>query len=565
MQEKIIEIKTCKQCNSSFKITDKDIEFYKKVSPKFNGKIFEIPTPTLCQDCRQQRRLAFRNERKLYKRKCAKTGENIISIFSPDKKLKVYSQKVWWSDEWDAFDYWINFDFEKWFFEQFNNLQLNVPVQALNNKLVENCDFVNDCVSCKDCYMIYDSIHSENSFYSYTLRDWDNCVDTAYCDKCYNSYELLECWWNSHNLFFSFKTSKSNNSYFLYNCMKCEECIWCTNLIDKKYHIFNKQYDKNLYFIEKEKLFKKWFDYIREKYEKIVKTCFKKYMFWYANENVYWDNMFYSKNCNECYDSNHLEDCKYVYTAMQVKDSYDIYLFWKNLDLSYESIAIWENSSKILFSNSCSIDCYNILYSKDLFWCKNCFWCIGLKNKEYCILNKQYTKEKYNKLVPKIIEKIKADWKWWEFFPESISQFWYNETVANEYYPLTKQEVLEKWFNWSDYEATLPKVEKIILASKLPKNIADIPDDILNWTVECEVSKKPFRIIKQELEFYRKYNIPIPKKHPDQRHLDRVWKRNPRKLYDRKCDKCWTQMKTTYNLDREEMVYCEECYNEEVY
>ena len=108
-------------------------------------------------------------------------------------------------------------------------------------------------------------------------------------------------------------------------------------------------------------------------------------------------------------------------------------------------------------------------------------------------------------------------------------------------------------------------VYKIIPANKLPDSISDIPDDILNWAIECEVTKKPFRIIKQELEFYRKHNLPIPRKHPDQRHLDRMSLRNPRKLFDRNCDKCWVNMKTTYSTDREEKVYCEECYNKEVY
>jgi hypothetical protein len=93
-------------------------------------------------------------------------------------------------------------------------------------------------------------------------------------------------------------------------------------------------------------------------------------------------------------------------------------------------------------------------------------------------------------------------------------------------------------FNWSTYEAPFPKVEKIIPASKLPDNISDIPDDILNRAIECEITKKPFKIIKQELEFYRKHNLLIPRRHPDQRHLDRVSLRNPRKLFDRKCDKC---------------------------
>jgi CxxC-x17-CxxC domain-containing protein len=124
---------------------------------------------------------------------------------------------------------------------------------------------------------------------------------------------------------------------------------------------------------------------------------------------------------------------------------------------------------------------------------------------------------------------------------------------------------LQHLYKRSDYEAPLPKVEKIIPASKLPESITDIPDDILNRAIECEITKKPFRIISQELEFYRKHNLPIPKRHPDQRHLDRMKLRNPRKLYDRKCDKCGVDMKTTYSPERPEIVYCEDCYNKEIY
>jgi hypothetical protein len=70
MQEKVLEIKICKQCNLNFDITDKDFEFYDKISPIFNSEKFQIPKPKFCPDCRQQRRFAFRNERNLYKRKC---------------------------------------------------------------------------------------------------------------------------------------------------------------------------------------------------------------------------------------------------------------------------------------------------------------------------------------------------------------------------------------------------------------------------------------------------------------------------------------------------------------
>jgi hypothetical protein len=155
--------------------------------------------------------------------------------------------------------------------------------------------------------------------------------------------------------------------------------------------------------------------------------------------------------------------------------------------------------------------------------------------------------------------------EWGEFFPSSMSPFGYNETVAQEYYPLSRSEATKGGvFQWSDYEAPFPKVEKIIPASKLPEDIAKIPDDILNWAIECEVTKRPFRIIKQELEFYRKHNLPIPRRHPDQRHLDRMALRNPRKLFERKCDKCHEVMITTYAPERPEKVYCESCYEKVV-
>jgi len=121
-----------------------------------------------------------------------------------------------------------------------------------------------------------------------------------------------------------------------------------------------------------------------------------------------------------------------------------------------------------------------------------------------------------------------------------MSTFPYTSSVAADYYPLDKQEGINLGYNWSDYEVPFPKVEKIIPASKLPSNIQEIPDDILNWAVECEITKKPFRIIKPELDFYRKHNLPIPKKHPDQRILENT-------------------------PERKEVVYCEECYNQNLY
>jgi hypothetical protein len=66
--ENIVETKKCRISGEEFIITDKDLEFYDKVSPIFGGKKYSIPSPTLCPDERARRRYAYRNNRHVYLR-----------------------------------------------------------------------------------------------------------------------------------------------------------------------------------------------------------------------------------------------------------------------------------------------------------------------------------------------------------------------------------------------------------------------------------------------------------------------------------------------------------------
>ena len=561
--------KICKKCSINFEITNSDLEFYKKISPKFPSPqpsplqgegveqiIFEIPAPTLCPECRQQRRLAFRNERKLYKRKCDATGENIISIYSPDKELKVYSNNFWWSDKWNELDYWVDFDFSKSFSEQFRELQLEVPRLAIINwEWDDNSEYTNHSYYQKNCYLVFEAWYNEDSIYWNTVWNSKKCIDCSFAynsEQCYQSISINNC----NKCFYSQRLKDCYNCYYCMDCQNSKNCFWSRNLINKEYVIYNKQVTK-----EEFKNFLKNNQKPEEKYlpKKIVKN-----LNIISSENSIWDDIENAKDSTEIYNCLNVENVKYSSSLTWAKNSYDYDVWWEDAENMYEVHCSWR-SYNIMFSNIIWAPSSDIYYSDNLIACKNCFWCISLKNKEYCIFNKQYTKEEYNKLVAKIVEYMKTSWEWWEFFPANLSPFWYNETVAKEYFPLEKEKILEQNFNYSEYEPPFPKVEKIIQAKKLPKNISDIPDDILNWAIECEISKKPFRIIKLELEFYRKHNLPIPKKHPDVRHSERMKLRNPRKLFDRNCDKCGVKMKSTYSSDIEEIVYCEKCYNKEIY
>ena len=137
-----------------------------------------------------------------------------------------------------------------------------------------------------------------------------------------------------------------------------------------------------------------------------------------------------------------------------------------------------------------------------------------------------------------------------------------------DYFPLTREQALSQGFKWSDYQAPAPQAQKVITAElmqKLPDNIQNTPDDITNWALTCESTGKIYKIIKQELAFYRAHNIPIPRKHPDQRHKERMALRNQRKLWQRACEKCNIAIQTSYAPNRPEIVYCEKCYQNIVY
>ena len=156
---------------------------------------------------------------------------------------------------------------------------------------------------------------------------------------------------------------------------------------------------------------------------------------------------------------------------------------------------------------------------------------------------------------------MKTTNEWGEFFPTALSPYAYNETVANEYFPMPKEQVIEKGFTWRDPDQKDYQKQTF----NLPDNLNEISDKILNEILACTTCGKNYKITSHELKFYHQFNLPIPRKCNDCRHNDRIVLRNPRKLFDRKCSKCQSDIYTTYTPDRPEVVYCEKCYLKEVY
>ncbi len=565
--EKIIQTKQCKQCWASFEITDKDLEFYDKISPVFGWKKYQIPSPTLCPDCRQQRRMAFRNERKLYRRKCDLTGKSVISIYHPESGYSICDKNYWRSDQWDPMKYGKDFDASKSFFSQFEKLRKETPNVALYNVNSVNSEYANHCLDTKNCYMIFGSYSVEDSLYGEWMADVKSSMDLLWgtaLEACYECVDLH----SSYKLFWCEKCTDCSESYFLHNCNSCRNCVGCINLVNRSYCIENVQYTKQEYFQKLSEMkidTTSWIQAYKDHFATLTKVAVHKYADLIHCEDSTGDNLESTKNCQCCFDIKEARDCKYsTHGWFVLNDTYDSYGVGANASLLYETVDTGLDENKVAFT-------IVVYQSTEAYYCVNChgchniFWCIGLRNKEYCIFNKQYTKDEYEKLVPQIIEKMIVDKERWEFFFPQFSPFAYNETIASDYYPSDRDEVIAKWFKRLDQETSLPYAGKLLKAQDIPDSITMVSDDILQQVIECEISKRPFRVVKQELDFYRKHNLPLPTKHPDVRHTERTKLRNPKQLRDRKCAECGSDIKTSYSPERPEIVYCEQCYNKEIY
>jgi len=269
--------------------------------------------------------------------------------------------------------------------------------------------------------------------------------------------------------------------------------------------------------------------------------------------------------------------------------------------------------------------------SRDCIGCAFCFGCANLRNKEYYIFNRPYTKEQYFQELTQILQdgsyqaleaaKERA-YKVWRQYPYKYMLSWHNRDAtgdlistsksvkscfnvvdvedsaycqdivlgvrdSQDFFPLNnKEEAAQKGYLWRDPETR--EYQITVDAKDLPDNIRDAPDNIVKEIIKCLSCGKAYRTIQMELDFLRRMSLPAPRICPNCRYLERIKHRNPPRFYHRRCtcggstsdngiysnatdhpshsinQQCPNEFETSFAPDRSEIVYCEECYQNEV-
>ncbi|PIZ73391.1 hypothetical protein COY07_02085, partial [Candidatus Peregrinibacteria bacterium CG_4_10_14_0_2_um_filter_43_11] len=536
----------------SFNVTEQDRQFYAQI---------QVPEPQFCPDCRRHRRLAFWPFGVLQKRKCDFSGESIISSFSPDCRFSIYKRDYWFSDKWVAPEQEV--DLHRSFFDQLYELQVKTPHFHQLGKNNINSDYADDIWDSKNIYLSRSMATCEDLCYCYRVLYCKDSIDLSYCYTMEQSYECTYCF-KCFNVKFSLDSHDCSDSYFLYDCRGCRNCFMCWNLRNKEYAIFNKSYSKNDY-EEKIKSLqlgsRKFLEELKRRFQEHVKSdSYHKNDHNVNIQNCTGNYIVNCKNCREAYFMEDAEDAAFVLRSPQIKTCYDGVGLFRS-ELCYE-ICQSTDLHNVQFACYC-VDCHDCQYIDQCFNCQNCFGCVGLRRKRYCILNKQYTKEEYERMVERIVERMVEAGEYGEFFPYRMAYNGFNLSLAAFYYHETEESIQAKG---GYFEAEPESHAQGVEANQLPDRSEDILDNFIGKPILCSKTGKPYNFIKKELDFYRHHHLPLPIFYPEERNRVRYKQLSPFGGRTTDCFQCHKTITVYYPEDYGyKKVLCEECYLNEVY
>jgi hypothetical protein len=576
------ESRNCQNCKQDFVIYPEDSLFYERIS---------VPPPTFCPDCRMARRMNFRNLRSLYRRTCGLCNKSIITMYHSDDPAPVYCTECWQGDGWDARDYAQEIDWARPFLEQWRELFQKVPRYPLwkPGGAMQNSEYTNYSIDNKNCYLSYSVVRCEDTFYSENIDDSKQCGDCLYVKGGELCYENIDSNKNSHCAY-TFQCRDSIDSWFIFDCANSQNCFMSANLRNGRYvfrgeQISREEYMKRMADIDTEN--PETIQELKKEFRELIKKSIHRYAYILQSPGAIGEQVQNSREVFYGFNVYNAENIRYGARVLGGKDLVDVYGS-SEAELSYEGVASSFGVANSRFCFLCDNTTSDITYCALCKGVTNCFGSIAIKKKSYCILNKEYSKEEYEALVPKLITHMNErpyvdakgrEYRFGEFFPFEFAPFAYNETVAHDYFPVDEALANERGYQWKgkdlrDYKITID-------AASWNAKPSEVSDEITKEIIGCINQGNPetqcttaFRITPDELVFLRRMKVSFPKQCPNCRHYERLATRAPMRLHQGACTcavsihghevPCGTAFETPWDSEHIANLYCEQCYQQEV-
>jgi len=552
------EIRQCNKCQTDFLLEQNDFSFYEKM---------KVPVPKICPDCRFKMRAMWRNETTLYSgRKCNLCQKSVITMYNPKSPYKIYCYECFYSEKWNPKDYAMEYDMSRPFFDQLGEFFKKVPKINLGISVGDgqniNSEYVNMAGGCKNCYLVFNTSPAEDLMYSRGVKKGLDSSDIYFgvsLERCYECINVQD----SANTLWSQNVSGCVDSQFILNGSGLTNCFGCVNLRNKSNCFLNEQLSHEEYKIRVNEIrgsYKK-IEEFKKQFEKFRKTLPRRANNNLKSVNSVGDYLTECRNVHNSFEVAKSENCRHLFSSKIIKDSLGTIGFGTQSELLLEVVATGYCSNVI--GSYWPENSSNIMYSFDIRNCQDCIGCDALKSSKYSIFNKSYEKEEYEKIKAHIVKELTELGIHGLMMPIEIAPFAYNESIAEDNLPLSKEEALKEGYRWED-DIQMTRGKETLLPESIPDNIKDVADDITKEILRCMSCERNYKITEQELVFYKKMILPVPRKCFYCRYQNRIKRRGSFKFFKRNCDNCGRETHTNLTKEDAPIMYCEKCYQQEV-
>ena len=549
--------RVCAITGEKWMMTEEEIGWYRK---------FNVPPSKYSPSARIKLVMGYFVVFDMWYNKHADTGAPIISTTHPASGIRVLPDLEWFNR--DFISHGQNLQASNSFFDQLYALSRRVPVAATFNYKVPENSVAFISFGDQDSYFVL-ACKSKRSFFCGNAHDVEDSAELVAVENVRQSYAVV----HSQRIFncrFLLECYDCINSHFLFDCRNCEFCFGATNQRNKKYLWFNEQLSKEEWerrFAEIDLRSREALDEIQQHFSELMQTQ----TVWPENFNV------------NAVDSSG----EYIIESTDVRDGYYIMRGCRNLDNSCYAFGLPSHDCYTVCAPIGASDCYygigqeqcsqvrfalsilarnmNTEYCNVCFDCENCFGCIGLRHKKFCILNKQYTEEEYWKVLDELKCAMLDRGEYGELPPMKFGTQHWSGSGARVLYGASKDECLK--LGAVDFPVGAEGSEGPIVDSASLHSLDSIPDRI--DSIE-EVTGKPyfdpaanrrFSYQKTELELYARLGVAPPRKHPTRRLTDHYHEMSMAVFEDGHCEKCNQQIRVAKNMTYpNRKLYCKSCY-----
>lgn len=401
-----------------------------------------------------------------------------------------------------ALSFWDNFS------SLFHKVSLPSMVHFFEN---ENADYADVVSKSKNIYLsAYVANTNEDIYYSFGVKD--GCVNVFHSALVADHSEnvAMSCGvMHSYKVFYSRYITNCSDVWFSTNLVGCTHCINCHDLENISYAINNKVMSKEEYETQKQTILQQTHNYLTRYKE--LPTQPKNI----ASSNV---------SGTFLVESQDVENGHFAYRLKNGRNVFNVGWFESNENL-YDcfdgggptSADMYGINGFAISSEKCAISCHipncnNVYYSYYLESCSYCLWCVGIKNKQFCIFNKQYSKEERFVLANQIFAQMEKEWVLGDFFPASICPFYFNDTIAQIVGNFNESEITHDGYlrRQEEVKVDIPATAAIIKTTD--PLLASYDSNVLQKVIQDNKGNY-YRIIKSELDFHQRYALPLSQLH----------------------------------------------------